>query len=368
MPAPFLVAGAGLAGLALAGALQRAGREVLVLEERPVVTGGDGGIGLWPNALAALDDLGLGAAVRRAGHESAGGTLLSASGRVLRQVDDERLRSALGEPPLAIRRGALVDLLHQQLAPGAVRTGTAVVSHTHAPAGVAVRLSDGSTVEGCVLVGADGYRSRVARALGPLPERYAGYPAWRGTAPVGGLPVTQVWGDRQLFGTVPLDDRTTYWFAARPEPPGGTAGLAHLREHFAGWPEPVGRLLDASSEEAVSRVDVMDRALPRHWAQGRVVLVGDAAHPMRPHLAQGGCQALVDAAVLARLLDRHDPATAFATFEALRRSTVERVVRASRLAGLVAGRRGLQRLVSLPPESLLLRRLADVAGRSAYPD
>jgi 2-polyprenyl-6-methoxyphenol hydroxylase-like FAD-dependent oxidoreductase len=358
VPAPFVIAGAGIAGLALAGALQRAGREVLVVEERPAVTGGDGGLTLWPDALAALDRLGLGDAVRRTGREVPGATVLSSSGRVLRRVDDDRLRAALGGRLLAIRRGALVDLLQAGLSPGSIVPGTAVVGHRHAPTGVAARLSDGSEVEGCALVGADGYRSLVARQLGPLAESYAGYPAWRGTAPVGGLEPVEVWGGRQVFGVLPLDDRTTYWFAARPEPPGGTAGLSRVREAFAGWPEPVGRVLAATREEAVSRVDVMDRALPRHWAQGRVVLVGDAAHPMRPHLGQGGCQALVDAAVLARLLESQDPATAFATFEAVRRRPAERIVRASRVAGALAMHPAAPRLARLVPERALLGGLA----------
>lgn len=358
MPAPFVIAGAGIAGLALAGALQRTGRDVLVVEERPAVTGGDGGLTLWPHALDALDRLGLGAGVRRAGRELPGGTVLSSSGRVLRRVDDDRLRAALGGPVLVVRRGVLVDLLRERLAPGTVLTGTAVVGHRHAPTGVVARLSDGSSVEGCALVGADGYRSLVARQLGPLAESYAGYPAWRGTAAVGGIGPVEVWGRRQVFGALPLDDHTTYWFATRPEPPGGTAGLARLRDAFAGWPAPVDRVLAASHDDAVSRVDVMDRALPRHWAEGRVVLVGDAAHPMRPHLGQGGCQALVDAAVLAGLLGEQDPATAFATFEAVRRRPAERVVRASRAAGRVAMHGAAHRLAGVVPERVLLAGLA----------
>lgn len=362
MPAPFVIAGAGIAGLALAGALQRSGRQVLVVEERPAVTGGDGGLTLWPNAMAALDELGLGVAVRKAGREAPGGTLLSPTGRPVRRLDDDRLRAALGGLPFAVRRGALVDVLQEPLAPGTIRTGTAVVGHDHAPAGVLVRLSDGSEVEGCALVGADGYRSLVARRLGPLAESYAGYPAWRGTAPVGGLEPVEVLGRGQVFGALPLGDATTYWYAARREPPGGTAGLPHLREAFAGWPEPVRTLLAASHDEAVSRVDVMDRELPRHWAQARVVLLGDAAHPMRPHLGQGACQALVDAAVLAGLLEEHDPATAFAAFEAVRRRPAERVVRASRAAGLGAMHPLAHRLVGLVPERVFLAGLARTGG------
>jgi 2-polyprenyl-6-methoxyphenol hydroxylase-like FAD-dependent oxidoreductase len=119
-------------------------------------------------------------------------------------------------------------------------------------------------------------------------------------------------------------------------------------------------LLDATAPDAVTRNDVMDRRTPRRWADGPVVLLGDAAHAMRPHLGQGGGQAMVDAAVLARCLREHpDAAAAFAAYEQERRRDALRVVRLSRAAGLAVSapsvvHRGLQ----LVPERLFLARLA----------
>jgi 2-polyprenyl-6-methoxyphenol hydroxylase-like FAD-dependent oxidoreductase len=109
---------------------------------------------------------------------------------------------------------------------------------------------------------------------------------------------------------------------------------------------------------AVLRNDLYDRDPARRWADGPVVVVGDAAHPMRPHLGQGGCQALEDAAVLAAMVDlRPDLPAAFAAFESFRRRRVAGVVRESRTIG---------RLVNLRPPVLSAvasrARRADAGG------
>ena len=106
---------------------------------------------------------------------------------------------------------------------------------------------------------------------------------------------------------------------------------------------------------------------------GTVVLVGDAAHPMRPHLGQGGCQAIEDAAVLAHFMDLcPDPATAFTRFEAFRRPRVRALVRESRMIGDIVNLRPkvlsavAGRATVLMPEALVTRHLAGIAARSAF--
>src|SRR5262249_11632391 len=130
------------------------------------------------------------------------------------------------------------------------------------------------------------------------------------------------WGCGQEFGIVPLNHRRVYWFATRtlPEgqddsphsdtPPGAsTAALGHkqaLLRLFRGWHPPILALIDATSEDAVLRTDIYDRLPLAAWSQGRVTLLGDAAHPMTPNLGQGACQALEDAIVLAASLQATD--------------------------------------------------------------
>lgn len=369
---PLVVAGAGIAGLALATALQQQGRRFLVLDERPELGSSGGGITLWPNALAALDALGLGDDVRVAGRAVAAGSIRTSSGRVLRRIDQRRFEQALGEPLIAIRRGALIELLAARVDSDAVRPGCGVRGYAHDDSALTLSLDDGSSLAASALVGADGFRSVVARQLaGGLHESYAGYPAWRAIAPIGGFEPVQFWGRGQEFGLVPLDAGATYWFAARLEPAGGTAPdgeLAHLAEAFAGWPTPVPELLAATPETSVNRVDIVDRHSPGHWCEGPVVVIGDAAHAMRPHLGQGGCQALVDAAVLAaRLESAPDVHTAFLEYVVARRPAALRVARKSHLAGrLVTAPPLLHRLATSIPEGVFLRQLAAVGSREAF--
>src|ERR1700754_4025297 len=125
MARQILVVGAGITGLATAVALQRRGHEVSVLEERSDTSSG-AGISIWPNALAALDEIGLGDAVREAGGRVTAGALRWRDGTWLHRPARERLVKALGEPLVVIHRSALTEVLTGALASGTVRTGLAV--------------------------------------------------------------------------------------------------------------------------------------------------------------------------------------------------------------------------------------------------
>jgi 2-polyprenyl-6-methoxyphenol hydroxylase-like FAD-dependent oxidoreductase len=128
-----------------------------------------------------------------------------------------------------------------------------------------------------------------------------------------------------------------------------------------------------TNPDAVLRNDLYDRAEARQWARGSIVVVGDAAHPMRPHLGQGGCQGLEDAAILAHCVEHADglPA-AFARFAAVRRPRVVPLVRESRAIGDVVNVQpafigaAMMRASAVIPEALITRHLASVASRSAF--
>ena len=185
MTDPIVVAGAGIAGLATAVALQRRGRSVRVLEQRADAAGlAEGaGISIWPNALAALDELGLGDVVRAAGGRVTAGAVRWQDGTWVRHPSAERLVTALGEPLVVIQRGRLRNILADAMAPGTVRHGTAVHGVIATADGVRLQLSDDTRIDAAALVGADGTHSTVARHLnGRLVDTYAGYTAWRGVA------------------------------------------------------------------------------------------------------------------------------------------------------------------------------------------
>src|SRR3954447_3870649 len=122
MAQQILVIGAGISGLATAVALQRRGRQVTVIEERSAASSG-AGISIWPNALAALDDVGLGDAVRDAGGRVTAGAMRWHDGTWLRRPSKERMVRTLGEPLVVIRRSVLNEVLAGALASGTVQTG-----------------------------------------------------------------------------------------------------------------------------------------------------------------------------------------------------------------------------------------------------
>ncbi|WP_068275481.1 FAD-dependent monooxygenase [Aldersonia kunmingensis] len=374
------IAGAGIAGLALAGALHRSGYPVTVFEERPEFAPTGAGITIWPNALAALDSLGLGDRIRAAGNPVGAGGIRTADGRWLRRMDRARIEAALGEPLIAIHRVELIELLAEAIGTNDLRFSAGVTGFKPNGGRVKALLADGTTAEVDALIGADGFRSAIARQLQPdIRERYAGYTAWRGvaetdTAHLGddGEPA-EFWGRRHQFGFVPLGRGRTYWFATETAPAATTFGddLDHLRSTLHDWPSPVAALLDATACGAISRHDIYDRTVARRWSAGAVTLVGDAAHPMRPHLGQGGCQALEDAAILGRLCEGSAPLDAFAEYERLRQRRARRYVRLSALAGRTNSlpwplQGALHQVIRTIPDKLALRQLSAVSGRKAF--
>lgn len=378
MAAHFLVVGAGIAGLATAVGLQRRGIGVTVLEERTDTSTG-AGISIWPNALAALDVLGLGDAVRAAGGRVTAGALRWNDGAWLRKPSTERFVRALGEPLVVVRRNALMELLTEALEPGTLETGCAATELVVTASGVLVRLADGTTRHADAVVGADGVGSMVARHLnGALARRYAGYTAWRAVAahPIGQELSGETMGTGTEFGHVPLGPAHTYWFATERGPEGRTSPegeLAYLIRKYGSWAEPIPSLLAATDPADVLRNDLYDRAEARQWSRGPIVLVGDAAHPMRPHLGQGGCQGLEDAAILAHCVGHGDaPATAFARFVAARKPRVRPLARESKRIGQLVNVRpaflgaAAMQASRFVPEAVLTWHLASVAAGSAF--
>lgn len=376
----FAVVGAGIAGLTTAAALRRLGYRVTVIEER-LDTSSGAGISIWPNALAALDRLGLGDAVRDVGGRINAGAIRWYDGTWLRRPAAQRMTAALGEPLVVVRRSALRDVLAAGLTDEPVRYGAAVraVRQSSSDDPVCLDLTDGTSLSVDAVVGADGTHSVVARTLnGPLRQRYTGYTAWRGVADYALDPdlAGETLGAGMEVGHTPLGSAQTYWFATERTPEANRAPdgeLAYLRSKLAGWADPIADILSSTPDDVVLRNDLYDRAPARHWSAGRVVLVGDAAHPMRPHLGQGGCQGIEDAVVLAEFLDRHGcTATAFARFEAFRKPRVRALVRESKFIGTVVNLRpralsaAASRATVLVPERLLTRHLAGIAAQSAF--
>lgn len=349
-----------------------------VLEERIDTTPG-AAISIWPNALAALDELGQGDEVRAAGARVAAGALRWRDGSWLRRPATESLIRALGEPLVAVRRAALRDILTAAVGDTAIEYGVAAVKLAVDGDGVRITLSDGTLRYADAVIGADGIGSMVTRHLnGPLRYRYAGYTAWRGIAGCAMDPelAGATLGPGVETGHIPCGPGLTYWYTTERTPAGGSAtgaDLPYLRDKLGNWPEPIPAMLAATAPDDVLRNDLYDREPGRCWTRGPVVVVGDAAHPMRPHLGQGGCQGLEDAAILRAFVERcPDLPTAFARFAEFRRSRTSAVVRESAMLGRVINLRpaffsaALSRASALIPDAVFTRHVGSVAGRAAF--
>jgi 2-polyprenyl-6-methoxyphenol hydroxylase-like FAD-dependent oxidoreductase len=307
-----VVAGAGIGGLTAAVALRRAGWTVTVLERARQLEPVGSGLGLGPNALHALDAIGLGGEVQRFSAVQGTGGIRRPDGRWLVRADLGAIADRFGAPQVMALRADLVGLLATRLPEGALRTGVTVTGvdagGPDQPARVAT--SDGDLVADLVIA-ADGIDSVIRRALFPghPGPRYAGLAAWRFTVDAqaaGACPVepAETWGRGALFGAVPLAGGRVYCYASAAVPPGQAQAnpVTELERRFGGWHEPIPALISSVAPAAVLRNDVYWIAEPlAAYHRGRVALVGDAAHAMTPHLGQGACQAIEDAVVLAAM-------------------------------------------------------------------
>ena len=359
-----VIVGAGIGGLTTAIGLRRAGVEVKVLERRHepgrLLTGG--GFMLWHNAFLALRHLTLDERVAKAGSEIVYHEFRSDRDRRLARWEIAQESERIGAPAIALRRSELNSLLLEE-AGTAVVMGTQCVGLDQDDAGVTVRLADGSTERADVLVGADGIRSTVRVALRhghDLPPRYAGYTAWQAIAVLPSQALVpagtffNLWGRRGLrFLYCRLNDREVYWDAITADrTSSGFDMLRHTRRDvmrlmYRSWPAPIPQIIEATAEEAILPIDIADRPPEREraWGHGRVVLVGDAAHPMTLNLSQGAGQAIEDGVLLSRLLAAvpatvPDIGTAIASYEAARRARVTSMVGNARRIGELGKWRG----------------------------
>lgn len=353
-----VIVGGGVGGLATGVALGRAGWSVEVREQRddPADTGS--GLSIWPNALRALDVLGVGDAVRAAGTVQATGGVRDRAGRWLVRTDTDVLAARYGDPVVVLARADLISILGDALPAGVLRTGVAVDG-----------IPDAELV-----VGADGIGSTVRVSVDPAARpRSTGTTAWRLVATLD-EPLTEggeTWGDGLYAGLAPLPGAgRAYLWAVTPT--GVADDLAALRRCFAGWHRPIPELLERVDPADALRTELLFLPPLRSLAAGRVALLGDAAHAMTPNLGQGACLAIEDAVTLAACLPRPggvavDVPGGLARYDARRRPRVARLARLSRRAGQLAGLSGRaaaarDAVIGALPSSLAVRALDPVLG------
>lgn len=336
---PILIAGAGPGGLCAARALEARGLDVQLLERSPSLRTAGAGLILAVNARRVLASLGIDAELEAAGTHLRIGRVETETGVVIQDLALDRLHDQYGTSNLGIHRGSFATILADGLKTP-IRFDAAVKDVAQTADGVTVTLADGSTVDGCALLGADGIHSAVRSALfGSVPLRYSGATCWRGLAdvpcPYGEGVFVERWGGGPRVGVIPIGPNQTYWFATANEPAGGSDGPdphAELEHRFASFGQT--KLMEAS--HTLLRDDLHDLPPLARWTKGRVSLMGDAAHAMTPNLGQGANQAIEDAFALARCWSADNVPGSLQRYEAERRPRANAIVARSLQFGQVA--------------------------------
>lgn len=341
---PVLIAGGGIGGLATALGLAKKGIRSILLEKAAVLGEIGAGIQLGPNAFHAFDYLGVGEAARNMAVYIDQLRLMDAlSAEEITHIDlTEAFRSRFKNPYAVVHRGDLHGVLLKACQANDLidlRTSSEVVDYDQDGSSVTARVSSSDDVTGSLLIGADGLWSKVReRLVDDGPPRVSGHTTYRSVIPTENMPEDLRWNAATLWAGpkchivhYPLSGWKVFnlvvtYHNDAPEPVAGKPvseeevmrGFEHVHEraqniirHGKDWKLWV--LCDR---------DPIDR-----WVDGRVALLGDAAHPMMQYFAQGACMALEDAVCLSHMMDaypgRHD--------EALERYRQQRMLRTARV-------------------------------------
>jgi salicylate hydroxylase len=341
------VVGGGIGGMAAASALHHRGIDVHVYEQAPEIGEIGAGVLITPNSLRLLDRMGIGDAV------AAVGASVGEGSRYYRQDGQHvapilTVDSAGWNGMYGVHRADLLGALAGALPADRIHTGHRCVSFEQDADSATVTFENGVSVVSDAVIAADGIHSVLQRYVAePAAPRFSGSVAYRGLVPADQVPwwptgVSQLWmGEQRHFlvypvrrgtlinyvGFVPRQAETVESWSAAGDPD-------ELRAEFAHWDPQIPRLL--AEVEKTNWWGLYDRDPLGRWTEGRLTLLGDAAHPMLPHLGQGANQSIEDAVALSVFLagaTRETLRQALQSYEALRRHRTTEVQLGARANG-----------------------------------
>jgi 6-hydroxynicotinate 3-monooxygenase len=310
------IIGAGLGGTAGAGLMARAGFNVKVYEQAPAFARMGAGIHLGPNVMKVMRKLGVEDDLNRIGaHPDYWYSRDGITGQIMAQIPlGDYAVSHYGASYLTVHRGDFHKLMTDALPEGILEFNKKLSAIEDLGDKVLMQFTDDTTEEADFVIGADGINSKVRESLlGEELPIYTGYVAHRAVFPTpvdsGALPFDMCckwWaGDSHMmvYFVTSKKDEIYYvtgvpvesWDMSKSWEP---CTKDEMRETFKGWHSSVQALIEGTQE--VTRWPLLERDPLPLWSRGRLVLLGDACHPMKPHMAQGAAMAIEDAAMLTR--------------------------------------------------------------------
>lgn len=342
------IIGAGIGGLTAAIALRKKGHEVEVYEAAETLKPIGAGIIMASNAMQIARRLDFADAIIQHGNALQAFGVGNHLGQALQVMDIESIRQKFGEASVAIHRGQLQQVLLQQLEGIPLHLHKRLQSIEQTPAGkVMASFEDGGNAEADLLIGADGLRSATRKAiLGEKPLRYSSHTCWRGIIQHQlpevhrGLELWAKTGGKRI-AMIQVAPHQVYFYYTEKRKPGfklpKEAQISYLQEQLHEFPGWYAEVIGKANPEEVFHDDLYDLKPLDKWHNGKVMLLGDAAHATTPNMGQGGCQAIEDAWYLAQYLEQYPTvAEAFAAYEKFRRPKVDFVVNTSFMLGKVS--------------------------------
>ncbi|MGG7664335.1 FAD-dependent monooxygenase [Dyadobacter sp. BHUBP1] len=346
-----IIIGCGIAGPAMALALQKVGVQAVIYEAREVPDDTEGAfLGISPNGLNILKEY---IALDEILIDYTPGKIrfFNARNKAIGVIDNAEQRSRYGSETVQVKRGLVNGALRRaaQRAGIPIEFGKRLVSIAQPEGAVTVSFADGSTAEGDLLIGCDGIHSAVRRAILPnAPE-----PEYTGLLSTGGftrldelaLPadaIRMTFGERGFFAYAVSTQGEIWWFnniAQKTAPQRhelSQSELAVLKKRLVALhkndPEPIVSIIERA--HTIEIYPIYDIPFLDQWHQGRVCLIGDAARATAPHIGQGASLALEDTLVLAQCIrDLADLQAAFARFQSLRQARVQAIIQQARKVG-----------------------------------
>ncbi|MGV2448627.1 UNVERIFIED_CONTAM: FAD-dependent monooxygenase [Ralstonia mannitolilytica] len=354
------IIGAGIGGLTLGNVLKQHQYDFAIYESAPEIKPVGAGIMMAVNAMQIFDKLGLKEKIEKAGNKIHRIVITDESLKTISKTEIKELEALYNSCNVAIHRAELQKILAENLSPDSIQLNHSL-QKIKKEENYILDFENGTEIESQIVFGADGIKSSVRNQImktGII--RDSGQKCWRGLVDFD-LPekhhqeAFEIWGKGKRFGFVKISDKKVYWYACINEKSFGKN--LKIAEIFKDFDALVLKIIEATADENIICNTISDLAPIPQWYSENLCLVGDAAHATTPNMGQGACQAIEDAYIIGKLLEKNQNFNAvFEAFQSIRRKKVDYIVNTSRTIGKVSqwekGNSLRNFLLGLIPESI----------------